>query len=380
VEDLAGDDGALGTQPPGAEPSGAAGRALKSAAWAPDTREESSDRTHPRTPTPPARTAVTTASAPRTLLIVLLAVMLLATAVVPAAQAAPAVPDAETEMLRLINRDRASQGLRPLSVDMQLTRVARDWSDQMAGAGRISHRPSLSSFVSSGWRRLAENVGVGPSLPRLHDAFMASPGHRSNVLGDFDRVGIGVVEHGGRLWATVNFRLGGSGPAFVDISGDTHRRGIEAVFLRGTTTGCSADRFCPSRGVTRGQMASFLARELGLSPTAARFSDVPSRHPHAGNIGALAAAGVTSGCGGGRFCPDAPVTRAQMATFLRQAMGIAPKAPKGVSDVASDHPHAGSIGALQAAGVTQGCNSRQFCPSQPVTRGQMATFLDRAFG
>lgn len=322
---------------------------------------------------------MTTLSAPRTLLTLVLAALLLLTATVVPAQAAPSVPDAEAEMVRLINRDRAAQGLRPLSVDLQLTRVARDWSDRMAGDSGISHRPNLASFVTSGWRRLAENVGVGPNLPRLHDAFMASPGHRANVLGDFDRVGIGVVEHDGRLWATVNFRLGGSGPAFSDIGGDTHRPGIEAVFLRGTTAGCSMDRFCPSRGVTRAQMASFLVREMGLAPTTARFADVPAGNPHAKNIGALAAAGITAGCGANDFCPNDRVTRAQMATFLTRALGLSPRAPQGVRDVAADHPHAGSIGALQAAGVTQGCTSREFCPSQTVTRGQMATFLTRAF-
>lgn len=323
---------------------------------------------------------MTATSAARTLLMLLLAALLLLSATVVPAQAAPAVPDAEADLVRLINRDRAAQGLRPLSVDLQLTRVARGWSDRMADDSRISHRPNLASVVTSGWRRLAENVGVGPSLPRMHDAFMASPGHRANVLGDFDRVGVGVVEHGGRLWATVNFRLGGSGPAFTDIARNTHRPGIEDVFLRGTTTGCSADRFCPSRGVTRAQMASFLTRELGLTPTSARFADVSAGDPHAQNIGALAAAGITSGCGGNDFCPNDRVTRAQMATFLRNAMGLSARAPQGVRDVAADHPHAGSIGALQAAGVTQGCTSRDFCPSDSVTRGQMATFLTRAFG
>ena len=326
---------------------------------------------------------MTATSAPRAAVTSLLAVLLvLAGLVVPAtaAQAAPAAPDAETELVRAINRERTARGLAPLGIDLQLTRVARDWSERMAAAGGISHRPNLGSYVTPGWRRLAENVGVGPSISRMHDAFMNSPGHRDNVLGDFERVGVGVVERDGRLWATVNFRLGGSGPAFVDISGDTHRPGIEAVFLRGTTAGCASDRFCPSRGVTRAQMASFLVRELGLSPTTVRFSDVPSSHPHAGNIGALAASGITTGCGDGRFCPDAPVTRAQMATFLAKAMDLTPRAPSGMRDVASDHPHAGSIGALQAAGVTQGCSQREFCPSATVTRGQMATFLTRAFG
>jgi hypothetical protein len=70
-------------------------------------------------------------------------------------------------------------------------------------------------------------------------------------------------------------------------------------------------------------MASFLTRGLALPiPTDFEpFTDVPDG-PHSDAIAALAAAGVTGGCSadGTRFCPDAPVTRAQMATFLRNAL------------------------------------------------------------
>lgn len=323
---------------------------------------------------------MTATTAPRLLLTAVLALLLAVIAVAPASEARSVTPDRENQMVDLINRERAAVGRAPLSSDLQLTRVARDWSFTMGDAGRISHRSNLSSVVSSGWQRLAENVGVGPSIGSLHTGFMNSPGHRANVVGDFDRVGVGVVEQNGRLWVTVNFRKGGSGPVFTDIVGNTHRSGIEALFARGTTTGCNASQFCPSRSVTRGQMATFLTRELGLTPTSTSFRDVPSRHPHAASIGALAASGITSGCSDGRFCPDQPVSRAQMATFLSEAMGLADRAPSGMTDVPSSHPHASSIGALQAAGVTKGCTTRTFCPNQAVTRGQMATFLTRAFG
>ncbi len=70
-------------------------------------------------------------------------------------------------------------------------------------------------------------------------------------------------------------------------------------------------------------MASFLARALELSPRVSPFRDVPQTHPHARDIGAIAAAGVTRGCNppaNDRYCPDDAVTRAQMAVFLARVL------------------------------------------------------------
>lgn len=92
------------------------------------------------------------------------------------------------------------------------------------------------------------------------------------------------------------------------------------------TRGCSEDppRYCPDQSVTRAQMASFLARAFELPGGApGRFSDT-ANSPHAENIDKLAAAGITAGCGQGRYCPDRPVTRAQMATFLARALKLVP--------------------------------------------------------
>jgi hypothetical protein len=287
-------------------------------------------------------------------------------------------PGLEDRLVTLTNQARAREGKPPLRVELQLTRIARDWSHTMASRQELSHRPSLGSAITGSWTRTGENVGVGPSIDRIQDAFLNSPGHRRNIVGDFDRVGIGVYERNGRYWVTVNFVKGsGDFPLFRDIVRDTHRSNIEGLFARGTTLGCSRDRYCPSASVTRGQMATFLVRELGLSTRTPNFRDVPSGHPHAGAIGALAHTGITAGCEPGRFCPDRTVSRAQMATFLRRALQLDEAAPIGLTDVSGTH--AGSVGALQRAGITQGCTSTRYCPVERVTRAQMATFLQRAF-
>ena len=68
-------------------------------------------------------------------------------------------------------------------------------------------------------------------------------------------------------------------------------------------------------------MATFLLSALDLpAGDGSTFVDVDAGDRHVDGIGALVEAGVTSGCGSNRYCPDAPVTRAQMATFLRVAL------------------------------------------------------------
>lgn len=112
-----------------------------------------------------------------------------------------------------INNARRARGLAPVKVNLQLTGVARDWTDRMAVAGKISHNPQVAAQVQGDWTRLGENVGfstrTGASttqlVNRLHTAFMKSAGHRANVVGDYNQVGVGVRVTGDTMWVTVNF-------------------------------------------------------------------------------------------------------------------------------------------------------------------------------
>lgn len=105
-----------------------------------------------------------------------------------------------------INELRTSQGLRSLRAHDGLTAVGRAWSVKMQVAGDISHNPSLATQVTANWKRLGENVGVGPDVEALHEAFVRSPAHLRNLVDpDFEYVGIGVVEDGGIIWVTEQF-------------------------------------------------------------------------------------------------------------------------------------------------------------------------------
>ena len=66
----------------------------------------------------------------------------------------------------------------------------------------------------------------------------------------------------------------------------------------------------------------FYHLQISPAPAVASFNDVPTTHPFFQFIEALVAAGITSGCGGGGYCPDSPVTRGQMAVFLSRALGL----------------------------------------------------------
>jgi hypothetical protein len=141
--------------------------------------------------------------------------------------------------------------------------------------------------------------------------------------------------------------------------------------------GCGTRLACPRDTITRAEMAALLRRSLGLADGANPFVDTAESFAVA-DIGALATAGITRGCTATRFCPDSPVTRAEMAVFLDRAFDLEPG--DDAFDDDDGHWAEASINALANSGITRGCDDGTFCPDAPVTREQMATFLRRALG
>ena len=112
-----------------------------------------------------------------------------------------------------------------------------------------------------------------------------------------------------------------------------------------------------------------------------RFADVASWQWWAPHVERLADLGVTKGCKTrpARFCPERSVTRAQMASFLQRAFRLSPAPPAGFTDTRGS-THESAIDALAEAGITVGCSDSpsRYCPNVPVTRAQMASFLHRS--
>ncbi|HET7653719.1 MAG TPA: CAP domain-containing protein [Acidimicrobiales bacterium] len=134
-----------------------------------------------------------------------LAATLVAT-VVMAMPASAGTADLEAQFVAKINDLRASKGLQPLIVDGELTNIGRNWAAKMAAAGQISHNPNFRYEVTQDWQRLGENVGVGPTVDSLFQAFVNSPGHYANLVQpDYNRVGIGVVLVGDTIYTSHQF-------------------------------------------------------------------------------------------------------------------------------------------------------------------------------
>jgi hypothetical protein len=128
-------------------------------------------------------------------------------------------------------------------------------------------------------------------------------------------------------------------------------------------------------------LAKFGASFTPPACTVPMFSDVPCSHPYATWINEIAREGITSGCSPGLYCPDGNITRSQMAVFLMVANGVTPGGcpPSTFSDVPASSPFCPWINAIAARGITAGCGAGTFCPESLVLRGQMAVFLSATF-
>jgi uncharacterized protein YkwD len=140
----------------------------------------------------------------------------LVAAVASLALASPAAAgnaEDEARLFELTNQARGQNGLGALAYDPAAVSVARSWAAELARSGQLRHNPNLvanvNAFVTTEWTRVGENVGYAGSADQVQTAYMNSPGHRANILGDYNRVGIGAVRDGsGRLWTTVVFVKG----------------------------------------------------------------------------------------------------------------------------------------------------------------------------
>ena len=166
---------------------------------------------------------------------------------------------------------------------------------------------------------------------------------------------------------------------FDDDDGDIHEFAISWAAQAGIVNGVSDTRFAPRRAVTRGQMATFLVNTFQVPAVAwsGQFADLARGDTHAANIEALVAVGVARGYRDDTFRPDEEVTREQMATFLAAALALSTDASGTFADVPAKGTHASNVEAIAAEGITSGCGDDWFCPTEPVQRAQLASFLRR---
>ena len=213
---------------------------------------------------------------------------------------------------------------------------------------------------------------------QVRNTWLTTHGYNPRPLDDFDPMDDIIVA---------------SGVTFFDVPANYWAwQYIERLYSAGITGGCSITllNYCPDSTVTRAQMAVFLLKGIhGSSYTppavgvSSGFSDVATDYWAAAWIKQLAAEGITGGCGSGNYCPDATVTRAQMAVFLLKAKYGSSYSPPAATGVFSDVPVGywadKWIEQLASEGITSGCSAGIYCSDADVTRAQMAVFLVKAF-
>ena len=112
----------------------------------------------------------------------------------------------EARLAAIVNHARSTAGLPPIAVDAPTSLHARGWSNHMAFYDALFHDPKRPAIAASGgWWRTGENVAMGYDLNQIARAWWASPAHRANLLGRWDRMAVGVMPISGRYWATIYF-------------------------------------------------------------------------------------------------------------------------------------------------------------------------------
>ncbi|HUQ91665.1 MAG TPA: S-layer homology domain-containing protein, partial [Bryobacteraceae bacterium] len=254
------------------------------------------------------------------------------------------------------------------------------------GAGSYSLNVSTpagcqwSSVSTGGWITLA-NPSSGSGSGALGFSITANTGPSPRT---------GAIVVGGQ-WLPIVQKGSSSTQFFSDVpSSSQFFDYISLLRLNGVSQGCGSNNYCPEDVMTRKEMAGFIIRALmGESfsySTVPYFTDVPSTDSHFSYIQKMKELGITSGCTLTTYCPDAPVTRGQMAAFLvRGRLGITniQTFPYAATPYFTDVP-AGDmffpyIQKMKELGITLGCTTTSYCSSDPNTRGQMGPFIIRSF-
>jgi len=173
---------------------------------------------------------------------------------------------------------------------------------------------------------------------------------------------------------------------FRDTGGNLHERAITCMAWWDVAAGTGPGAYSPGRSVRRDQMATFLARMLYQAgvpfpahPPDAFPDDDGSLHEPL--IDAMAALGVVGGRADGTYGPSGPVTRGQMATFLARALPMATRAAlANTTDYFNDDSgdvHEQAINQITEAGIAGGSADGRYRDGAPVRRDQMASFLAR---
>jgi LAS superfamily LD-carboxypeptidase LdcB len=170
----------------------------------------------------------------------------------------------------------------------------------------------------------------------------------------------------------------GANSPFTDDNGSPYEPHIARLAAAGLASGCGTGAYCPRGAVTRAQLASLVARGLGLAPAGPSSFVDDNGHPEEPYITAVAAAGIMSGCGGSSFCPSRVVTRGELRIVIAATAKVFTPSPGRYFTDDDGNALEPFIEWAASKGITAGCaplHRDLYCPAAAVTRGQMAAFL-----
>lgn len=131
---------------------------------------------------------------------------LLVAGVLSVAVLAGCLSEDQTTVQTHINNSRRSAGVHQLANYGPASTKAQNWAEHLAAIGTIKHSNLTSGYQPGTWCRLGENVGMGPSLATIHNAFLNSPSHRANLLSRYyDHMGTGVAKRGNTYFVVHEF-------------------------------------------------------------------------------------------------------------------------------------------------------------------------------
>ena len=232
-----------------------------------------------------------------------------------------------------------------------------------------------ASVVPPGWAFLSAVSGFGPGQVLAVVSANTSGIQRAGTFA-VSGMTLPLTE-----WSTVQ--------TFADVTpADYEFDAVNLLKSKNITGGCSPNDYCPSTEIDRAEMAIFIVRAVyngsDVFPYSQTpyFSDVGPSDFGFQWIQRMYELGITSGCNSSNFCPNEPVTRAQMAIFLIRArygsntLFTSPEAPY-FADVPSGAFGYQWIQRMREDNITEGCSSTDYCPDSSVTRGDMAIFVMR---
>jgi hypothetical protein len=256
-------------------------------------------------------------------------------------------------------------------VKRQRVRVALAWSSHTSGTSNLGKSDVLRADLDLVVRQPNGSTTGSFSFDNSYEAVdvIASSTGKMRIAVRHDRFDA-AQEPFGLAWALTS--------PFTDIEGTGYYGQILWVAQRSLMDGCTSKRFCSAEYLSRGELAGALADGLDLPRTNNDYFSDDNGGRYEDAINRLKAAGLTSGCGGSRYCPGLTVRRGAMASALARALGL----PSTSVDYFSDDNrsrHEDSINRVAAAHIMGGCGGGRFCPDSGVRRDRAAAYLRSAF-